>query len=53
MEQTVSGNAGAYTVPLGGSGSRVQRRVFPQGAEDHYDQPDDYEGIYDLHYDDK
>lgn len=44
-EATTSANAGAYQVPLGGSGA-MQRRVV--GAQDGYDEPeeypDDYEG---------
>ena len=47
-EQTVSGNVGAFTVPLG---RRPFRRKFPIGAEDDYDVPEEYKGIYDLHYD--
>jgi hypothetical protein len=50
-EATVSGNAGAFTVPLVG-GSGVQRRAFPIGAQDDYDVPEEYKGIFDLHYDD-
>lgn len=48
-EQTVAANIGAFTVPLG---SRPLRRVMPVGSEDDYDVPDEYKGIYDLHYDD-
>ena len=41
-EQTVSGNAGAYPVPLGGSGKLLRRTV---GAEDQYEIPPEYKGI--------
>jgi hypothetical protein len=51
-EQTVSGNVGAFVVPLAAVGGGVQRRAFPQsGAQDDYDVPDEYRGIFDLHYD--
>lgn len=52
-EQTVSANVGAFTVPLGGTGGRMQRRVFPSsyGAQDEYEVPEEYKGIFDLHYD--
>ena len=49
-EQTVSGNVGAFTVPLGGK--KMLRRVFPNGAQDNYNYDDEYDGIYRKHYDD-
>jgi hypothetical protein len=53
-EGTVSGNAGAFPVPLGAKGGGMQRRVFPSkhGAQDNYEVPEEYKGIFDLHYDD-
>ena len=51
-EQTVSVNAGAFAVPLASVGGSMLRRTMPLGAEDGYEVPEEYKGIYDLHYDD-
>lgn len=44
-EATTSAGAGAFAVPIGAP----LRSVMP-GAQDAYEIPDEYEGIYSSHY---